>query len=453
MGKDIDFKLVVEGETRDAAAAVDKTVKDLSRLKEAVKRMSSERQKIAQMERRDRYNTLSDEQKLTRLRERQLQLERQLARARSSGNEYRQSALATSLAKARFEIGRLSAQQKQAKGNQASGMGPGDVLGGASIVGMLPGGKAITAIAAGMAGVAYAVKRGFEGALAFADEISDMADLIGSSRSEVSRLMKAAGAAGVRSQSVMSSISALAAARGGALSGDEEMLAMFRRYGVSKETLQGNASNLNIAQSIVRSLGSDGMLPTDRLPLGKLFGRRPEQMVATLMGMDRSGEGNNPSLEKDLRKMDEVNTKLEVAVLQLKEAAVHVAAIAASAAEFAYPFLKRAFLRTKTGVILSAGMALAGKMAPSDNATNNPTGSPSNLPNGRTADPKPYVPGPSTNVPSMAIPNGDSLARIGLYRGGIDPARADILRSQLETLRGIRQEQIRTVAAILGAWS
>lgn len=456
MGKDIDFKLVVEGETRDAAAAVDKTVKDLSRLKEAVKRMSSERQKIAQMERRDRYNTLSDEQKLTRLRERQLQLERQLARARSSGNEYRQSALSTSLAKARFEIGRLSAQQKKSGSKGASGLDTISTIAGGGLMGMIPGGAVVGAIGASLAGMGYALKRGFQGSMEFADEISDMAELLGSSRMDVVRMMKSAGDVGARGQTVMNSLSSMAAARGGALSGDQAMLDLFRRYGVGKSMLEGDASNLSIAQLIVRSLGSSGMLPTDRVPLGSLFGRKPEHTVATLQAMERSGSNPNELLDQSLRKMDEVNQKFDDIIFKLKTATVIFSAVVAKGVEFSLPFLKRAMLARPMGALAYfGGNALYNKIFPEETEKSPSWAAKRRLDDmQRTAPTDAIKSNPSsTTIPSMAVPNGDALARIGLYRGGIDPARADILRSQLETLRGIRQEQIRTVAAILGAWS
>jgi len=58
----------------------------------------------------------------------------------------------------------------------------------------------------------------------------------------------------------------------------------------------------------------------------------------------------------------------------------------------------------------------------------------------------------SSMTTGVSVPQSDSLARIGLYRGGVDPARADILRSQLETLRSINQNTVKTVVAIEGSW-
>lgn len=519
MGKDIDFKLVVTGESREAARVVDGEVDRLNRLKEASRRMASERQRIAQMERRIRFNSLTEEQRITRLKERQLTLEKQLAKARTDGNTHRTSAISTSLARTRFDLGQListrgarllnetlqsrdqaireqasrdakmkrqaeearreqASRDARAKREQASRDAkakrlaedaaarrkklPGeatsatmDLLGG-NLGGFGPSGLVVGTLAASVAGIAYALKRGFQNAMEFSDQISDMADLIGASRMDVMRMIKASGQAGVRNTTVMNGLSSLAAARGGALSGDEGMLQLFQRYGIGQSVLAGDTSNLEIGKAIVRSLGSGEMLPTDRIPLGTLFGRRPEQTVAALSTMGRNGETPNQRLADSLQAMDEVNTKLEYAVMKLKEASIILSANAAGLVKRFGPTLLNAIGRTVPGAIGNMAIgALGNYLWPQEQTPNNWATKRRNedtVLRSAESNPIPTTKGGSTAIPSMAIPNGDALARIGLYRGGIDPARADILRSQLETLRGIRAEQVRTIAAIQGNW-
>ena len=490
MGKDIEFKLVVQGESREAAKAIDGEIDRLNRLKEATRKLSTERQRIAQMERRVRFNSLSEEQKITRLKERQLTLEKQLSKARSDGNNYRTSAISTSLARTRFDLGQMvsakgarllketlqsrdqsmreqasrdakAKRQAEETANRRKRM-PGEAIGttmdmlGGSLGGFGPTGLLVGSLAASVAGIAYALKRGFQNAMEFSDQISDMADLIGASRMDVMRMLKASGQAGVRNTAVMNGLSSLAAARGGALSGDEGMTQLFQKYGIGKGMLEGETSNLEIAKAIVRSMGSGGMLPTDRVPLGTLFGRRPEQTVAALSTMERNGESPNARLENALQTMDEVNTKLEFAVYKLKEASVILSANAVGLVNRFGPAALGAIGRTVPGVIGKVAVGAIAKYLWPQEATSKSWAAKRQSEDTvlRSADSNPIQTSKSvsTTVPSMAVPSGDALARIGLYRGGIDPARADILRSQLETLRGIRAEQIRTIAAIKGDW-
>lgn len=451
MGSDIDFKLVIKGESKEAADAADEATKRLNRLKEATKQLSAERQKIAKTERRDRFNALSEEEKLVRLRDRQLTLERQLARARSSGKEFRSAALATSLARTRFDIGRITQQQKQ-NGGTGSTLERLNSFTSGGIGAFGPAGIAVGGIAATVSGMAYAMKKGFQNAMQFSDEIGDYADLLGTSRMEVVRLLKAAGAAGVRSQTVMSGLSAVAAARGGAIAGDDSMIQAFQRYGVSKQMLEGSDSNLKIAQAIVKSLGSGGMLATDRLPLGSIFGRRPEQTFAALQAM-QSG-GNEILLEKSLQKMDEVNQKYDELTNKLKLSAVIISAILAKAAEFAAPHVRNFVLNNPIGATLFT----AGSLAHNAMFPQAPTPSPSWAEKRRSEDSLPDRTAPTTALTNakapvkLEVPTSEAMARIGLYRGGIDPARTDILRAQLETLRAIKYEQVQTVSAIKGEW-
>lgn len=170
------------------------------------------------------------------------------------------------------------------------------------------------------------------------------------------------------------------------------------------------------------------------------------------------GNVSNPFLEKSLQTMDEVNQKFDALVFKLKEASVMFSAIAVDAVKAVAPWAVVSLRQSVLGNLAwMGGSMLARKMWPDETPHSNGNWGAKRRSEDdilRTADNKPMssVPTVTTAVPSMAVPSGDALARIGLYRGGIDPARADILRSQLETLRGIRAEQIRTIAAIKGDW-
>jgi len=436
---DPTFKIHLEGVDAGASATVDKMVDKLNNAKEATKRWNNERAKLARQDRTDKFRQLSDEEKLLKLRERQVQIEQRLERATRSGNQVRTSALRLAAARNRASMGGLS----QAGGGGGAGDLVGAATGGLSGIGGLAGGPVGALAGAAVASIGYALTKAVRGAVEFADNISDLADQTGLTRVQILKLQRAAGAAGVSGGVPLAALSALAAARGSAMAGDENSLAAFQKYGINKKTLSGDTDNLSLAMSIQRSLGAGGMTAGDRNPLGSLFGRRPERALAVLKSLQGMSLSDPGGTESDLAKLDAVKAKFEDLINRWKLLMVNASAALFRAVDEVGPLLPRLFPK------LSALASVASAANPDSSA----------LPLSPEAQARKDARMARTASNSLlgksesaSVPQGDSLARIGLYRGGIDPARADVLRSQLETLRMIDKNTSKTVAAIEGSW-
>jgi hypothetical protein len=436
------FRIVIQGVDAGATATVDKMVDKLNKAKETTMKWNDERAKLARQDRTDKFRQLSDEEKLLKLRERQVQIEQRLERATRSGNQVRTAALRLAAARNRSSMSGLS----------RSGGGAGEIVGGLTgglgSLGGLVGGPLGATAGVAVASIGYAMARAAGAAVEFADNISDLADQTGLTRVQILKIQRAAGAAGVSSGVPLASLSALAAARGAALSGDENSLASFKKFGIGKNQLSGDTDNLSLAMSIQRSLGAGGMTAGDRGPLATLLGSRPERVLSVLRGLQGMSISDPTGTEADFAKLDQVKSKFEDLVNRWKVLMVNMTSSLTSAAENVMPYLMKAFPKVTGAYSLWQA--------------SNPDSSPLPLSPEAQARKEARMKRTASNAligsasaaasAGINIPQSDSLARIGLYRGGIDPSRADVLRSQLETLRSIDRNTVKTVVAIEGAW-
>jgi hypothetical protein len=440
------FKIVLQGVDAGASSSVDKMVEKLNKAKETTKRWNDERAKLARQDRTDKFRQLSDEEKLLKLRERQVQIEQRLERATRSGNQVRTSALRLAAARNRASMGGLS--QAGGGGIGAAGDFVGAVTGGLGGIGGFVGGSLGATAGVAIAGIGYALNRAVQSTVAFADNIDDAADLMGLTRVQLLKLQRAAGAAGVSSGVPMAALSALASARGSAMAGDENALASFRKFGISKSTLSGDTDNLSLAMAIQRSLGAGGMQSGDRNPLASLLGRRPERALAVLKAMQGMSISDPSGTEADFAKLAATEAKFQDLVNRWKLLMVNVSASLFRASEAVAPYVAKAFPKSIGAFSLVSALnpdSSALPLSPEAQARKDARMR-------RTASGELISRATSAASGGMGVPQSDSLARIGLYRGGIDPARADILRSQLETLRSINQNTAQTVVKIEGNW-
>ena len=292
----------------------------------------------------------------------------------------------------------------------------------------------------------------------FADDIGDMADQMGLSNREVLALQQASGVAGVNSGKAFQGLAALAAARSAALGGDERSLALFSRYGIDPSMLGSGASDLTIASKISRSLGSAGPTATDAGPLRSLFGKRPEQMMkvlsiyATLAGLATD------ETESALQKLSAISDK----ITQLKTAwnifkvkivssvtefwktyAEDIGTVVGAAAKYLGPAIGSIpFLNPLAKWLLPKGAGALNEAGLLGGTGVNP------MPKDRGGDPNAFDFSASQSLPEGVklgpFAAADALARIGLFRGPIDPDRADVFRQQLAELRKIRVSQEKT---------
>lgn len=485
------FRIIFEGVEQDAIAKIQNVVKGLNTATQATKQFSRERQQLARAERQDRFRSLSDEEKYQRLLQRRETLERRIATARARGNETRVQALELSLARNRSALGRqrsFSSAPPVISGSlppiiQAAAPGLIGRLGGA-LTGMLAGragggilGGLLGAaggplgIAAGIGGglilgdlakrLTSALADSVESTVRFADEISDMADQMGLSNREVLNLRNASGTAGVKNGKAFQGLASLAAARSAAMGGDERSLALFQRYGIDPAMLDSSMSDLQIASKIFGSLGSAGATAADAGPLRALFGKRPEQMMSVLKAYAAlSGSAAKDTEEAVAQlgaisdKMDQIGTAWQIFKVKVVSAAIqfwkdHAAlmgSIAGAAINYAGPFLA-AF----GNPMLSKALGKLGTMAIGAANEAGLLGSSGNQSNSnRTAPPEAFSFSPETPAVNKLGPfaAADALARIGGFRGPIDPDRVDVFKQQLSELRKIRQSQEKTATGL-----
>lgn len=266
------FKIVLQGVDAGASSSVDKMVEKLNKAKETTKRWNDERAKLARQDRTDKFRQLSDEEKLTKLKERQVQIEQRLARATRDGNQVRESALRLSAARNKAALSGL-----EGIGSQASGDASGGLISG--LVGRF-GGPA--AIGAAVLGIAYSMNKAVQSSIDFADSIGDTADAMQLTRDEVLKIAQQATAAGVSNKALIGAISRFSTVRSAAQSGDASSIQLLNNYGINANQINGTESSYSLASKAVASLGSGGMQGQDRAALGKLFGMRPERAIAAL---------------------------------------------------------------------------------------------------------------------------------------------------------------------------
>ena len=239
---DLKVSLSVEAVADDAVRDIDKAVKKLNELEKSeerqavrqgrLNRLQSESARLARELRTSRERELSTEERLTRLRERRAVVEDRLARAQ--GNELRTAALRQRLlqidtARARLTPG-AAAGGGGFMGSLAARLG---LSGGLGVIG---GGLAGGGILAGL----YGAVRGVGSTLNLVDNLSDTAEQLGISRSQMLALQNAAAKSGVRSGTMGRSLSTFAQARSSALSGDATMTRVFANYGVTQPDLRSS---------------------------------------------------------------------------------------------------------------------------------------------------------------------------------------------------------------------
>ncbi len=292
----------------------------------------------------------------------------------------------------------------------------------------------------------------------FADEISDLADQMGISNREVLALRNASGTAGVKSGKAFQGLAALAGARSAALGGDERSLALFQRYGISPQMLNSGASDLQLASSIFSSLGSGGATAADAGPLRALFGKRPEQMMAVLRAYASLAGSAATDTEEAIGQLGAISDKLEQvqfawqifkgkvagSVIQFwKDNASLMGTVAGAAAQYLGPLIGSIpGLSSVASALLPKAAAAASEAGLFGGPGPNP------VPKERKADPNAFDFSASQSLPEGVklgpFAAADALARIGLFRGPIDPDRADVFRQQLAELRKIRVSQEKT---------
>lgn len=485
---DTKFRIIFEGVEQDAIAKIENVVKGLNTATQATKQFSRERQQLARAERQDRFRSLSEEEKYQRLLQRRETIERRLTRARLGGNDSRAQALELLLARNRSALSRqrsFSAPPPVLSGVappviQAAAPGLLGRLGGAAtsfLAGRAGGGilGGLLGAAGGPLGIAAGIGGGLilgdlakrlSGALAdsvastirFADEISDLADQMGISNREVLALRNASGTAGVKSGKAFQGLAALAGARSAALGGDERSLALFQRYGISPQMLNSGASDLQLASSIFSSLGSGGATAADAGPLRALFGKRPEQMMAVLRAYASLAGSAATDTEEALGQLGAISDKLEQvqfawqifkgkvagSVIQFwKDNASLMGTVAGAAAQYLGPLIGSIpGLSSIASALLPKAAAAASEAGLFGGPGPNP------VPKERKADPNAFDFSASQSLPEGVklgpFAAADALARIGLFRGPIDPDRADVFRQQLAELRKIRVSQEKT---------
>ena len=485
---DTKFRIIFEGVEQDAIAKIENVVKGLNTATQVTKQFSRERQQLARAERQDRFRSLSEEEKYQRLLQRRESIERRLTRARLGGNDSRAQALELLLARNRSALSRqrsFSAPPPVLSGVappviQAAAPGLLGRLGGAVtsfLAGRAGGGilGGLLGAAGGPLGIAAGIGGGLilgdlakrlAGALAdsvastirFADEISDLADQMGISNREVLALRNASGTAGVKSGKAFQGLAALAGARSAALGGDERSLALFQRYGISPQMLNSGASDLQLASSIFSSLGSGGATAADAGPLRALFGKRPEQMMAVLRAYASLAGSAATDTEEALGQLGAISDKLEQvqfawqifkgkvagSVIQFwKDNASLMGTVAGAAAQYLGPLIGSIpGLSSIANALLPKAAAAASEAGLFGGPGPNP------VPKERKADPNAFDFSASQSLPEGVklgpFAAADALARIGLFRGPIDPDRADVFRQQLAELRKIRVSQEKT---------
>jgi hypothetical protein len=399
------FKIVLQGVDAGASSTVDKMVEKLNKAKETTRKWNDERAKLARDDRNSKFRQLSDEDKLTKLKDRQVQIEQRLERATQSGNQTRMTALKLAQARNKAAIG------------AASGGGDGLLSSVSSLRGGVIGG-----VFASIAGAARS-------ALSFADNMSDLADQLGVTKKQVVEITRAAGYAGVSTRQIVGNLSSLEAARSAALGGDEKMKALFAKYGVDPS--KGNV--IDVAQNLRSSIGKGGLSTEDRQGFGSLVGRRPEAFIAMMQNITDAGDDIGSKLDR----LDAANTRIEQFWNKVKEVN---ATVFAGILEIGDNYSKySADPRTGAPSSMNGLDAVQRRLARGQGAPSGAIG-PNSMADLRRLDDTRLGVGGAVQAATYRTPapQADALARMGLYVGGGPNQANNVLRQQLNELKLIK---------------
>ena len=403
------FRLTFEGEDKDLVSKIDSVTAKLNKTKQLNAKFSKERSALAREERKEAFNSLTLDEKRLRLTKQQLDLEKNLARARAQGNSTRVGALALSLARNRSSMRGIGGSS-----NVESEIG----LGGA------------IASRFGPAALAGAVAAAARSALHFADETSDLADQLGVTKTQIIQITRAAGYAGASQGKVLGNLSSLSAVRSAALGGDDKAKALFSKYGV--DPTKGNI--IELAQAISNSLGPQGMQNADRGAMGTFFGRRPEGILATLKNIPEVGD----DLESKIDRLDKANTRIEQFWNSVKDASAMSFASILQAGDFSLE--KGNELRKRFPTLAKMFPAASGFLSLFENKQQ----SSSSFADKRRAEDE-FIRNPMVSehyedpYRRSAVPQADALARMGLYIGGGPNNPSNLMKQQLSELKAIKE--------------
>ncbi|MHC1762924.1 MAG: hypothetical protein AB9869_01275 [Verrucomicrobiia bacterium] len=416
MGVTGQEKLV--GTLKDVTRELNEADKAADRQRRRLEAINSYRRRageLARQERREAFQRLSAEEQLLRLQKQREQIQQRLTRA--GQNEYRAAAL------------RLKLSQTEA---QIRAVTPTSAFGGGMMGGMLGGlGGRMMAGLGGMVGLGALVSS-INRRLEEADRLKDTADITGMSLKEVLRVREAAmGLEGTRTEkAAQMSFAQLAALRADALGGNKEALGLFKGYGVSADAL-GSDSILNVAKTIRGSMGTEGPRPENAANLRTFFGRNYQAVLALLTEMGNMGPETTAKIEETTQSLAAAQTAKE----KFKYKAGNIWD----------SIINKLVVEPWMNPNMSGGWGKGASYI-------KPAAAPGATP------PAPFV--PHTAVPQTGsvtpevkalnpslgpgvMPAADALARIGLFRGGVDVSstlqqykrQLDAIHRELQHLR------------------
>ena len=124
-------------------------------------------------------------------------------------------------------------------------------------------------------------------------EIKNWSEQLDISTDDVQRLMKVARRSGLEFEQMARGMEKFGEARGKALEGDAEKLAVFAKYRVPMEMLRSNLyTNLDVIGKMMAAIPSTGLTGGERVQLGELFGRHGERLIAPFERLKSMGPIN-----------------------------------------------------------------------------------------------------------------------------------------------------------------
>lgn len=380
---------------------------------------------LSRQERQESFARLSDEQKLSRLTERRLFLERQLVRAQQQGNAYRAGALRLSLANVAGQTAGLGptglSRYLGMAGAQAKGF-----LGGIGLPMM--GGMGVAGIGVATAMLLRSLERASIQAATFADNLEDTADMIGLAPAQFAALQKSALAAGVPGRMVYSAVGKLRSEMASAHGGDPAALARFKHYGVSPDQLRGG-DVLGIGKAIRGSLGSGGMTPAHENDLRAFFGGRPGMALKIFGDLKASAMSDD-----EIRRVAAFGSAREEVQARVEETALKQ--------EAAGNRLRAWWTRTYASLPFQETMGASAlvKQREREATARAAAGLP---PTGQVTG-EGVAPFNADSIAKKSDPSAlagrptiDALMRIGLFRGGTEARQLGILRDHSAKLNDI----------------
>lgn len=309
----------VEGEEKGLFAICEKTVKHLNAMEAATLRTNKAADALAVHEkrladlqaqsRREAYQRLSVEEKITLLKQRQASLDAAAARAGAG------TALAKGIALKQAALS-MEIQALSRAGGGSGGVGLKDflpLLGGGitgTIGGAFLGGTVGGGIGVAVAALVHGLMRSAQNAVSFADDLEDAAVQFRMTGAQMLMVRRGASAAGVPVGGIMGALSRIESVRSAAVAGDSRALGLLGAYGVTEDMIRGAATPLDIALKIKGSLGSGGMTTADRGPLGDLLGRRPEKVLAAIAPIGAGGEASGDAMLSRLSEIEDVQERI-----------------------------------------------------------------------------------------------------------------------------------------------